>query len=132
MRRRASAGRAARYLLPILAAGLAGCGSGSSGPASNHSAAGVQAAVEEFSTDMSAANFSKACEALTASARAGLGGRDCVDSLPRDYLLLGGELHKWLRVVAPDVRVQGDLAAYLGVIQARYEGGRWHVEDSVW
>jgi hypothetical protein len=116
-----------------MAAVLVGCGS-SSGPAGDHTVVGVQAAAQEFSANLQAARYSAACEDLTASARASMarlaGG--CAGNIPHYYLLLGKELNKWFRLTLPSIRVAGDAAYYVGEVQARYEGGRWHLESSIW
>jgi hypothetical protein len=129
---RAPAGRALRYLPLLGAALLAGCGS--SGAASNHSVAGVKAAGQQFLTDLQHNRYSDACEAFTAKASASLtrepGG--CVGSLPYLYSVLGGQLGKWFDHVLPNIQLQGDAALFQGVVQARYEHGRWHLENNVW
>jgi hypothetical protein len=128
----------ARYLPLLVAASIAGCGSsgpGSSGPASDHSGAGVKAAGQEFVADVDGGHYSEACEAFTAKARASLakepGG--CTGALPRLDLVLGKELQVWFTRVLPHIQVQGDTAlSRHGVVEARYEHGRWHLESDVW
>jgi hypothetical protein len=131
---RASAGRAAGYLPLLVAAILAGCGSSGPGPAGDRSVAGVQAAAQQFVTDLRAGHYSKACDAFTAKARASLarepGG--CAGSLPYLFLVLGRQLDRWFIKVLPNIQVQGDSALFRGTVYARYENGRWRLEGGVW
>jgi hypothetical protein len=41
---------------------------------------------------------------------------------------LGGEFDRQLSHLLPAIQVRGDTATYHGVIEARYEGGRWRFE----
>jgi len=129
---RASAGPMARFLALLLAIALAGCGS--SDPAGSHSAAGVKAAAREFAADVRAGRFSAACEGITAGARAELnrmqGG--CPGATEYYYLFLRGEFGNWLQRVLPNIQVEGETAVYEGRVEARYEQGRWRLENTVW
>jgi hypothetical protein len=120
-----------RYL-PLLAAILAGCGS--SGPAGDHSVAGLNAAAQQLPVDLQHGRYDEACEAFTAKARASLarepGG--CAGDLRLTYAFLGGQLDRWFNRVLPRIQVQGDTALFDGKVQARYEDGRWRLEDDVW
>ena len=133
-RERASTLRAARYPPLLLAGVLAGCGSSGPGPSGDHSAAGVAAASRQFLADLQRGHYSEACEAFTAKARASMvrepGG--CTGVLPYFFPILGGQLGSWLENVLPKLQVQGDTAVFNGRVHARYEGGRWHLENSVW
>lgn len=125
----------AGYLPFLVAAGLAGCGSSGPGPAGDPTAAGVRAAGTQFVADLEAGRYTEACEAFTAKARASLdrepGG--CAGILPRFYPLLSTELNRWYTRELPTEKVQGTTAVdFQGVVQARYEGGRWHLEGDVW
>jgi len=132
--KRSSAGRAAAFLPIVVAASLAGCGSSAPLPTSNHTVVGVKAEAEQFLADLQNHRYKEACEAFTAHVQAGLakepGG--CAVSLPRLYLLLGGELSRWYTHTLPKVVVQGDTALARGVLQGRYENGRWHLAGDVW
>jgi hypothetical protein len=96
--------------------------------------AGVQAAGQQFSAALQVAHYSEACEAFTAKALASLakepGG--CPGVLPSFYLRLSPELQRWLTRALPNIQVQGNTALYRGVVEARYEHGRWHFENSIW
>ena len=130
------AARTARYAAAVAAAVLvlAGCGSSSVGLAGQRSAVGVGAAAREFAANLEAAHYAAACEAFTAHALASLKREPghCNGSVGYLFSVLAGQLNKWMAHVLPQVQVQGDVAVWRGVVQARYEHGRWHLENAVW
>jgi hypothetical protein len=95
--------------------------------------AGVQTAGEQFIAALQAGDYDAACETFTAKALVSLnkerGG--CAGVLPTLYLRLGTQIQKWASVELPKIQVQGDSALSGREVQARYEHGRWHLEDSV-
>jgi hypothetical protein len=129
--RRASPGRAAACLA-VLALLTAGCGS--SGPAADHSAAGVRAASLQLVADIKARDYNAACEAFTDEALVSLNKepRGCPATIPYFYLLLGGNLNRWYTGVLPYIQVHDGTAYFAGKVQARYEHGRWRLENDIW
>jgi hypothetical protein len=127
---RASPRRVAPYLPFVLAAILAGCG----GSTDSRSAAGVGVAANRLVATAAAGRYGEACEELTAAARASLAEErnGCAVALQFLYLALRGGVARWFKRVLPNIQVQGDTAIFRGEVQARYENGRWHLENSVW
>jgi len=128
------------WLAGLLACALApllvGCGSTT---ASSYSAGGVRAAGENVAASLQAGNFRKACEGLTEAARSRLlvlpaSGCPGALALARGLLAvqgkqgLGQTLRQRLERLLTDVQISGDQALYHGVVEARYEQGRWHLE----
>jgi hypothetical protein len=130
--RRASVGAVTLCLALLLVVVLAGCGS--SDPAGDHSAAGVNAAAREFLADVTARRYSQACEVMTSAALAELNRQQgqCPGATEYYDLALHGQLGNWFQRVLPNLQVNGDAAEFEGRVEARYERGRWRLESSVW
>jgi len=128
----ASAARATRYLLLVLAAILAGCGS--SDPAGSYSMKGVEAGAHEFVADVKAELYGEACEALTAAARASLAKapQGCPGTLLLAKPFLVKQLVAQFNSIHRDGQITNDTVLYGGSVQARYEHDRWHFENDVW
>jgi hypothetical protein len=118
------------------AAAVSGCSSASP---STYSHAGIEAAREDLVSNLEGGRYRRACEDLTAAARASVtvfpkGG--CVGALAfaRGYLAASGSprlgvlVMKELSRVTPHVVIENDGARYGSAIQARYEFGRWRFE----
>lgn len=136
IKQRALARPAGWYLPLAVAAALVGCGSSSSGPgrAGEHSVAGVKAAGQQFLTDLQSGHYSEACKAFTAAARASLAKEPlgCAGTVPYFFQTLNPQLSRWFARVLPKIQVQGNTALFKGVVEARYEQGRWHLENAIW
>jgi hypothetical protein len=106
---------------------------------STYSHAGIEAAGKDLVSNLEGGRYRRACEDLTATARARVtvypkGG--CVGALafargylaasgsPRLGVLVGRELAR----VTPHVVIENNGARYGSAIQARYEFGRWRFE----
>jgi hypothetical protein len=121
-----------RYLPLVLVAALIGCGA--SGPTDSRSAVGVRSAANRLVAAAAAGRYHEACEGLTAAARAPLekerNGCTFVLLLARPFLL--GQMGIRFRAIFRNMRITGDTVLYRGAVQARYEQGRWHFENTVW
>lgn len=119
-----------------LAAAVSGCSS--TGP-SSYSHAGIEAAGKDLVSNLEGGRYRRACEDLTATARASVtvfpkGG--CVGALAfaRGYLAASGSprlgvlVMKELARVTPHLVIEDNGARYGSTIQARYEFGRWRFE----
>ncbi len=122
----------------IMATLMAGCGSGK--PASS-SVAGVMAAARNVSQKVEAGSYRQVCESLTASERAELDmwRKDgCIGLLTVGQVFAHiasgrgvGLLFEAKMLAAREAIVIRHGAAFdKGRIVARYEGNRWHFEDS--
>jgi len=84
--------------------------------------------------DVEANRYSEACEALTATARAAMvdepGG--CPMTLLRAKPFLVKQLATRFGAIYRKGQITGDAVLYNGVVQARYEHGRWRFENDVW
>jgi len=119
-----------------LACLLAGCGSTD---ASSHSVAGIKAAGQSVASNLEAGSFRKACEGFTASARRRLAvfpkaGCSGALAFSRGLLAIEGKErigllfeHQLARLL-PQLQIHGDSAVYKGVVEARFERGRWRFE----
>ncbi len=118
------------------AAAVSGCSSTSP---STYSRAGIEAAAKDLVSNIEGGRYRRACEDLTAAARARVtvfpkGG--CVGSLAfaRGYLAaagsprLGALVMDELARVLPHLVIENDGARYRSTIEARYEFGRWRFE----
>jgi hypothetical protein len=126
----------------------AGCGSTSSGAHSSSAAtapppkpvapaAELKASGEQLAADLEASRFASACEGFTTAAVAKLahipGG--CAGALQLVHSAggVGGKAlaHLFRHALAtrlPQMAVSGDEALYKGIVEARYERGRWRFE----
>ncbi len=120
------------YVPLVLAAMIAGCGS--SGPASDHSIKGAQAAAHEFLLDAEAQRYEAACGLLTASARGEYAAdpEHCAGTLLRATPFLVKTVTTTLRSIGREGQVVGDTLLVRGSILARYENGRWRFENGLW
>ena len=123
---------ALRYAPLLLAAMIAGCGS--SGPASDHSIKGAEAAAHEFLLDAEAQRYEAACGLLTASARGAYAAdpEHCAGILLRAKPFLVKTIVTTLRSIGREGQVVGDTLLVRGGILARYENGRWRFENGLW
>jgi hypothetical protein len=128
----APAGSALRCAPLLIAAIVAGCGS--SGPASDRSIKGAQAAAHEFLLDAEAQRYEAACGLLTASARSTYAAdpEHCPGILLRAKLFLLKTIATSLKAIGREGQVVGDNLLVGGNILARYENGRWRFENGLW
>jgi hypothetical protein len=119
-----------------VAIGASGCGSTSP---STYSHAGIEAAGRDLVSNLEGGRYRRACEDLTATARARVtvypkGGCVGALALARGYLAAAGSprlgmlVSKELARVTPRVVIENNGARYGSAIQARYEFGRWRFE----